>query len=198
MTSKLRFTKKKKESPPKKKKKSSPTKKKEVEPAKKEMTLPTGKKKRGRSSSAEEHEADDGGSSSQPTKRPRLTSNRNPKNLQPNPAAASASATQPDNEETPLGPPATSEDPPPTKRQNPSHQQDPPDASISRSSTKGGTPYSEQGDNEEMGSHGEPPRSREPNATEEKMVRNHFEISFCNMLERRYIVYRCTSKPSST
>ncbi|CAG7894647.1 unnamed protein product [Brassica rapa] len=170
MTSKLRFTKKKKESPPKKKKKSSPTKKKEVEPAKKEMTLPTGKKKRGRSSSAEEHEADDGGSSSQPTKRPRLTSNRNPKNLQSNPAAASASPTQPDNEETPLGPPATSEDPPPTKRQNPPHQQDPLDASISRSSTKGGTPYSEQGDNEEMGSHGEPPRLREPNATEEQIM----------------------------
>ncbi|XP_048624872.1 uncharacterized protein At3g43530-like [Brassica napus] len=170
MTSKLRFTKKKKESPPKKKKKSSPTKKKEIEPAKKEMTLSTGKKKRGRSSSAEEHEADDGGSSSQPTKRPRLTSNRNPKNLQPNPAAASASPTQPDNEETPIVPPATSEDPPPTKRQNPSHQQDPPDASISRSSTKGGTPYSEQGDNEEMGSHGEPTRSREPNATEEQIM----------------------------
>nr|VDC66224.1 unnamed protein product [Brassica rapa] len=170
MTSKLRFTKKKKESPPKKKKKSSPTKKKEVEPAKKEMTLPTGKKKRGRSSSAEEHEADDSGSSSQPTKRPRLTSNRNPKNLQSNPAAASASPTQPDNEETPLGPPATSEDPPPTKRQNPPHQQDPPDASISQSSTKGGTPYSEQGDNEEMGSHGEPPRLREPNATEEQIM----------------------------
>ncbi|CAG7885588.1 unnamed protein product, partial [Brassica rapa] len=170
MTSKLRFTKKKKESPPKKKNKSSPTKKKEVEPAKKEMTLPTGKKKQGRSSSAEEHEADDGGSSSQPTKRPRLTSNRNPKNLQPNPAAASASATQPDNEETPLGPPATSEDPPPTKRQNPPHQQDPPDAYISRSSTKGGTPYSEQGDNEEVGSHGEPPRSPEPNATEEQIM----------------------------
>ncbi|CAF2054556.1 unnamed protein product [Brassica oleracea var. botrytis] len=170
MTSKLRFTKKKKESPPKKKKKSSPIKKKEVEPAKKEMTLSTGKKKQGRSSSAEEHEADDGGSSSQPTKRPRLTSTRNPKNLQPNPAAASASPTQPDNEETPLGPPATSEDPPPMKRQNPSHQQDPPDASISRSSTKGGTPYSEQEDNEEMGSHGEPPRSREPNATEEQIM----------------------------
>jgi len=169
------------------------------------MTLPTGKKKRGRSSPEEEHEADDGGSSSQPTKRPRLTSNRNPKNLQPNPAAASASPTlaasptQPDNEETPLGPPATSEDPPPTKRPNPPHQQDPPDASLSRFSTKGGTPSSEQGANEEMGSHGEPPTSREPNATEEQiMVRNHFEISFCNMLQLRYIVYRCTSKPSST
>ncbi|KAG2257664.1 hypothetical protein Bca52824_076958 [Brassica carinata] len=107
----------------------------------------------------------------------------NPKNLQPNPAAASASPTlaaspsQPDNEETPLGPPATSEDPPPTKRQNPPHQQNSRDASLSRFSTKGGTPSSEQGDNEEMGSHGEPPTSREPNATEEQiMVRNHFEI----------------------
>ena len=166
------------------------------------MTLPTEKKKRARSSPAEEHEADDGGSLSQPTKRPRLTSNR--KNLQPNSAAASASPTlaasptQPDNEETPLGPPARSEDPSPTKRQNPLHQQDPPDASLSRSSTKGRTPSLEQGYNEEMGSHGEPPTSRELNATEEQiMVRNHFEISFCNMLQLRYIVYRCTSKPSS-
>ncbi|KAH0864662.1 hypothetical protein HID58_081873 [Brassica napus] len=167
--------------PPRKKKKSSPAKKKEVEPAKKEMTLPTGKKKRGRSSPEEEHKADDGGSSSQPTKRPRLTSNRNPKNLQPNPAAASASPTlaasptQPDNEETPLGPPATSEDPPPTKRPNPPHQQDPPDASLSRFSTKGGTPSSEQGANEKMGSHGEPPTSREPNATEEQIMILAFE-----------------------
>ncbi|KAG2275798.1 hypothetical protein Bca52824_058353 [Brassica carinata] len=167
MTSKLRFTKKKKESPPKKKKKSSPTKKKEIEPAKKEMTLSTGKKKRGRSSSAEEHEA--GGGSRRLNLAARLTSNRNLKNLQPNPAAASASPTQPDNEETPIVPPATSEDPPPTKRQNPSHQQDPPDASISRSSTKAGH-LSEQGDNEEMGSHGEPTRSREPNATEEQIM----------------------------
>ncbi|KAJ4881501.1 hypothetical protein Rs2_38556 [Raphanus sativus] len=176
MTSKLRFTKKKKESPPKKKKESSPAKKKKVEPAKKTTKMPTGKKKRSKSSPAEEHEADDGGSSSQPTKRPHLTSNCNPKKLQPNPVAASASPTlaasptQPDNEEAPLGPPVTSEDPPPTKTQNPTHQEDPPDASLSGPSTKGGTPSSEQGDNEEMGSHGEPPTSREPNATEEQIM----------------------------
>ncbi|KAG2308251.1 hypothetical protein Bca52824_027999 [Brassica carinata] len=135
------------------------------------MTLPTGKKKRGRSSPAEDHGADDCGSSSQPTKRQRLTSNRNPKNLQPSPGSASASPTlsgsptQQDSEETPIGPPATSEDPPPAKRQNlpRSNQQ-----SLSRSSSKGGTP-SEQGDNEEIGSHGEPPTSREPNSTEEQI-----------------------------
>ncbi|CAF2110738.1 unnamed protein product [Brassica oleracea] len=158
MTSKLRFSKKKKESHQGRKKNPH-------------------RQRRRRSSPEEEHKADDGGSSSQPTKRPRLTSNRNPKNLQPNPAAASASPTlaasptQPDNEETPLGPPATSEDPPPTKRPNPPHQQDPPDASLSRFSTKGGTPSSEQGANEKMGSHGEPPTSREPNATEEQIMK---------------------------
>lgn len=166
------------------------------------MTLPTGKKKRGRSSPAEDHGADDCGSSSQPTKRQRLTSNRNPKNLQPSPGSASASPTlsgsptQQDSEETPIGPPATSEDPPPAKRQNlpRSNQQ-----SLSRSSSKGGTP-SEQGDNEEIGSHGEPPTSREPNSTEEQIrVKNHLEIDFCNMLQLRYILcIVCISKPSSS
>ncbi|KAG2328325.1 hypothetical protein Bca52824_011053 [Brassica carinata] len=118
------------------------------------MTLPLGKKKRGRSSPAKDHGADDGNSSSQPTNRQRLTSNRNPKNLQPSPVSASASPTpsgsptQQDSEETPIGPPATSEDPPPAKSQNlpRSNQQ-----SLSRSSSKGVTPSSEQGDNEEDG-----------------------------------------------
>ncbi|CAH8360003.1 unnamed protein product [Eruca vesicaria subsp. sativa] len=162
-------------------------KKKKTLPKKKQNAPPVKKK---RSSPAEEHAADDGGSSSQPNKRPRRSSNPNPKNLQQNQrgnpntspvrGSASASLTPAAASASPI--PAVASASPPANRQiSPNRNpQDHPVTSLSvsnfGSSTKGGTPSSEQGDNEEIGDsresrHGDPRTSEEPpNATEEQRM----------------------------